>query len=214
MMKISEELEGVIAQMLKPLKGLQFNVVIEGLSGFKIIPYDNSDTKDITLLKNLIKVAEIVGHSINKQGIFRPRPNEVGNDIEPFIKDALNKIGYKANTPITKSGKKKSQGYPDIEFIDEFGRINYLECKTFNIKNIASTQRSFFVSPSGDFKINADAHHFAICYEMRKEKNNIFKCNNWKIINLETLVLDVKHEFNSNNARMYNEKLILAEGKI
>jgi len=35
-MKISKELEGVIDQMLKPLKGLSFNIVIEGLSGFKV----------------------------------------------------------------------------------------------------------------------------------------------------------------------------------
>ena len=217
-MKVSNELEGVIAQMLKPLKALHFSIVIEGLSGFKVTPFDNSDSKDKAVLEKLIKAVKVAGENVNKNTILRPRPNEVGNDIEPFIKEALREIGYKANTPSTKGGKMKSTGYPDIEFVDEFGRINYLECKTFNIKNVDTTQRSFYLSPSEDFKITANAHHFAVCFEIvvvgRSRDNNIYKCSGWKILNLELLELDVKYEFNSDNSRMYNEKLILAEGKI
>ncbi|PIP54789.1 MAG: hypothetical protein COX07_03425 [Bacteroidetes bacterium CG23_combo_of_CG06-09_8_20_14_all_32_9] len=127
-------------------------------------------------------------------------------------------MNIKPTPPSTKDGKKKSTRYLDIEFTDEFDQINYLECKTFNIKNVDTTQRSFYLSPSEDFKVTANAHHFAICYEInvvgRKGKNNIYKCNSWKILNLEALQLDVKYEFNSDNAGMYNEKLILAEGKI
>jgi len=72
-------------------------------------------------------------------------------------------------------------GYPDIKFIDEFSRLNYLECKIHNIQNITITQRSFYVSPSEDFKITKDAHHFVISYEIyvdgRNGNNNIYKCN-------------------------------------
>ncbi|MDI6804301.1 MAG: hypothetical protein QME58_10725, partial [Bacteroidota bacterium] len=150
----------------------------------------------------------IFGTALNSKGILRLRPNEVGNDIEPFIKEALNEIGYKANTPATKAGKKKSTGYPDIEFIDKYNRINYLECKTFNIINVNTTQRSFYLSPSSNCKVTQDAHHFAICYEVfvagRKGRRNIYKCNNWKILTLENLELDVKYEFNSSNRKMYN----------
>lgn len=217
-MKTSKELEGVIVQMLQPLKGLSFNIVIEGLSGFKVIPFDKNDAKDKAILEKLQKAAKIAGQKINKNGILRTRPNEVGNDIEPFVKEALNEVGYKANIPTTKYGKKKSTGYPDIEFIDEYGQINYIECKTFNVNNINTTQRSFYLSPSKDFKVTTNAHHFAICYEIdvfgRIGKNNIYKCISWKILNLEALQLDVKYEFNSDNAKMYNEKLILAEGEI
>lgn len=35
--ELSNELRGVIAQMLKPLKGLSFSIVIEGLSNRKVI---------------------------------------------------------------------------------------------------------------------------------------------------------------------------------
>ncbi len=212
------KLENIIRQMLRPLNGIPLNLVIQSISGYSIIPFNPNDRKDLSVLNNLKKVAEITGKKINKKGILRPRPNEVGNDIEMFVKESLNEIGYKADTPLTKNGKKKSTGYPDIEFIDEFQRVNYLECKTFNIENITTTQRSFYLSPSDDFKIIKDAHHFAISFEIyverRKQRNNIYKCKSWKILTLENLEVDVKYEFNSDNARLYSKEMILAEGEL
>lgn len=214
----SKELEGVISQMLKPLKGISLNVIIEGLSGHKIIPFDLEDEKDNELLEILKKVAKKAGKEVNKTGIIRSRPNEVGNDIEQFVKDALNEFKLQASTPLTINGIHKSTGYPDIEFIDNYSRTNYLECKTFNIENIETTQRSFYLSPSDDFKITKDAHHFVISYEIyvnkRSGSENIYKCKSWKLITLENLICDVKYEFNSDNKRLYASELILAEGKV
>ena len=212
---ISKELEGIIAQMLKPLKGLPLGVVIEGLSGHKARPFNRSNLEDKKVLIVLKKVAEDVLREVNKKGILRPRPNEVGNDIEPFVKNALNKYNYKADTPKTTSGKKKSTGYPDIEFIDEFKRYNYLECKTYNIENIDTTQRSFCLSPSDDFKVTKDSHHFGISFEIFVENNikdkHLYKVKSWKILDLSLLELDVKYEFNSDNKRLYDKEIILAE---
>lgn len=218
MEEYTKKLEDIIKQMLSPLKGLPFQLVVEGISGYKVLPFDLDDEKNKKLVENLKKVAQIAGREVNKNGIKRPRPNEVGNDIEPFIKKALHEIGYKADTPKTKSGKGKSTGYPDIEFEDIYKRINYLECKTFNIENVNTTQRSFYLSPSNDFKITRDAYHLAICFEIYVADNiganNVYKCRSWKLLNLENLDLDVKYEFNSDNYRMYDESLILAEGEI
>ncbi len=212
---ISKELEGIIAEMLKPLKGLPLSVVIEGLSGHKVKPFNKKSKKDKKVLDILKEVANIVTQNVNKNGILRKRPNEVGNDIEPFVKDALNSLNYKSDIPKTISKKKKSTGYPDIEFIDEFNRINYLECKTFNIENISTTQRSFYLSPSDDFKITKDAHHFGISFEIFIEKTirneNLYKVKSWKILDLSKLKLDVKYEFNSDNKRLYDRKLLLAQ---
>jgi len=68
------------------------------------------DSKDKKLLTNLIKVAEIARTNIIKNPILRKRPNEVGNDIEPYVKDALLSIGYEADSPLTKKEKRKAQG--------------------------------------------------------------------------------------------------------
>jgi hypothetical protein len=213
--KISKELEGVISQMLRPLKGLSLSIVIEGLSNKKVIPFQKDDNKDITVLENLKKAADIVLNKINSTGIKRPRPNEVGNDIEPIVKASLSEVGYFSDTPMTLSGKKKSTGYPDIEFKDEFGRWHYIECKTYNIESIDTSFRSFYLSPSDDFKVSQDAHHFGFSFEIYVENSignlHIYKVNNWKILDLSKLELDVKYEFNSDNKRLYDKELILAE---
>ena len=201
--------------MLQPLKGISLGIVIEGLSGKNVIPFENNNVIENIVLDNLIKVADIVLQNVNLVGIKRTRPNEVGNDIEPYVKKALNQIGYKADTPLTQNGNKKSTGYPDIEFLDDFKTSHYLECKTFNIENIDTTQRSFYLSPSVDFKVTKDSHHFGISFEVYTDSEegryHIYKIKGWKILDLSELELDVKYEFNSDNKRLYNQKLILAQ---
>ncbi len=212
---ISNELERVISQMSKPLNELPLEFVIEKLSGKKVIPFDKNNKMDIEVLEVLKNTAGRVLEKVNTKGILRPRANEVGNDIEPFVKEALKYFGYKADTPKTANGKKKSSGYPDIEFIDKFNRINYLECKTYNIKNINTTQRSFFISPSNEFKITQNAHHFGISFEVYVEKSirnkHLYKIKSWKILDLSKLKLDIKYEFNSDNKRMYNKDMIIGQ---
>lgn len=214
----TKKLEDVIKQMLAPLKDVPLKLVIEVIAGCRIIPFDDHDKMDFRLLEDLKKSAAIAGAEFNKLNVARPRPNEVGNDIEPFIINALNKVGCKATVPLTATGKKKSAGYPDIEFVDNSGRTNYLECKTFNIENINTTQRSFYLSPSTDFKITKGAHHFVMSFEVyaagRKGSKTLYKCRSWKLLTLEELDVDVKYEFNTDNKRLYASKLILAEGNL
>ena len=213
-------LETVIKQMLQPLKDIPFNLVIESMTGKKVLSFDfsNQEHKDVL---ELIKQAAInAGKEINKTGILRPRPNEVGNDIEPYIRKTLNDLGLNADIPTGPSGHKKTTGYPDIIFWHK-GKPYYLECKTYNIKNIDTTQRSFYFSPSNEFKIIYDAPHFILSFEIyvagESGNKHIYKCKHYKILSIESLSLDVKYEFNSDNKRMYSGKdgtIILAEGEI
>jgi hypothetical protein len=60
-----------------------------------------------------------------------------------------------------------------------------------------------------------------VSYEMfvsgEQDRNHIYKCKHYKILSLESLSLDVKHEFNSDNQRMYSDKdgsILLYEGEI
>ncbi len=214
--KYISQLENVIKQMLTPLKDIPFNVVIESLTGKKVLPFNGKSDTDNDLLSILKKVAITAGIEINKHGIKSKRPNEVGNYVEPFVKEALNKYHLKADTPCGKSGRKKSMGYPDILFFYD-NKPHYLECKTYNLDNVSTTQRSFYFSPSEDFKVIYDAHHFVISFEMYLSGRNIYKCRHYKILSLDSLLLDVKYEFNSDNQRVYSGTsgtLILADGDI
>lgn len=213
-------LENIIKQMLTPLKDIPFNLVIETMTGKKVISFDFKDSDHKKALDLLRQTALMSGKAINKMGILRPRPNEVGNDIEPFIKNALNSLKLNADVPTGPSGNKKTTGYPDILFWFN-KKPYYLECKTYNIENIGTTQRSFYFSPSDEFKVIYEAPHFLLSFEIyvagEKGRNHIYKCKHYKILSLESLSLDVKYEFNSDNKRMYSGEcgtVILDEGEI
>lgn len=214
----TQNLENIIKQYFRPLRDLPSNLLFEVLIGYKIILFNEQDKKDKKVLQNLSVIAENVGKEVNKKGIAKLQENEVGNIIRSLVKKALNAINYQSKTPKKKNGSKKPEYNLNLQFIDEFGRLNYLECKTFNINNLKTTQRSFFVSPSEDFKVTTDAHHFVITYEIyvdgREGNNNIYKCGSWKILSIENLEVDVKYEFNSDNARLYADEMILAEGNL
>lgn len=211
-------LKRVLKKITISLKDIPFNSLIESLSGYKVLPFKPKNKKDKKLLETLKTIATKVGKTINKNGIVSSRPNEAGNSIETFVIDAFKKCGLSANIPKCKSGKKKATGYPDIEFVDGYGRINYLECKTYNINTLDSNMRSFYLSPSKSFKITKNAHHFILSFEIfvdgRKRNKNIYKCKKWKIMSLHKLLVNVKHEFNSNNKKLYSKNLILAEGDL
>lgn len=213
-------LEDVIKQMLVPLKDIPFNLVIESLTGKKVIPFDFNNIDDTELLKTLKRVAILAGKEINKNGIISKRPNEVGNYIEAYVKNALQAHNLNPGIPTGITGRKKAAGYPDIIFFFK-EKPYYLECKTYNLENISTTQRSFYFSPSDDFKVIYDTHHFILSYEMflegRKNEKSIFKCRHCKILSIDSLSLDVKYEFNSDNQRVYSGKngtVILVEGKL
>jgi hypothetical protein len=215
-----DRLENAIRQMLTPLKDIPFNLVIESLTGRKVIPFDFKNSDDRELLEILKNVAVVGGEEIIKNGIASKRPNEVGNYIEAFVKKAMQQYSLNPDVPAGATGRKKATGYPDIVFFFK-KKPYYLECKTYNLENISTTQRSFYFSPSDDFKVIYDTHHFILSYEMfldgRKGDKNIYRCTHYKILSLESLSLDVKYEFNSDNKRMYSGKdgtIVLDEGEI
>src|SRR3989344_6814781 len=102
--KYIKNLENVIKQMLIPLKDLPFTVIIKSISNFSVLPFEKNQ-EIIGLFGESFDNAAL---EINKNGIESNRPNEVGNYIEPFIKDALTNAGFVADTPMGNDGSKKT----------------------------------------------------------------------------------------------------------
>jgi len=69
----------VIKQMIQPLKNVPFNLVIEVLSGHRVIFFDENNPEHKEVLQVLEEVGEIAGRNIKNTGIKRARPNEVEN---------------------------------------------------------------------------------------------------------------------------------------
>ena len=80
-----KQLEDTIAKFMAPLEGIPFPIAIKAISGHEVIPFDRGNKQDLDLLKKLCQAADIAGKQAFQDGIFRRRPNEVGNDIEPYV---------------------------------------------------------------------------------------------------------------------------------
>lgn len=217
--KYIKDLEKIAKIITEPLKGLPFNSVIRLLSECKVLFFSELSNNNV-LLQQITRAVDMAGKKSYRDGIFTSRPNEAGNKIEPFVKEALNKVGLNADTPIAKNGKRKATGYPDIEIINKKQTI-YLECKTYNIKNVTTSQRAFYFSPSKNFKITKDAPHLLLAFQIEERKRGGRKAYvpvYWKLYTLENFKVDLKHEFNQSNKKLYasefSKKSLLAEKAI
>lgn len=212
-------LEEALAQVLRPIRGVPFSVVIKALCDHVVIPIKNDDAVDLQLLSLLTEAAHEAGRLVHQTPIKRPRPNEVGNDMEPFLMQGLTTAGFECTRPTTRSGALRSMGYPDA-LVVHAGRPTYVECKIYSEKTEFTSQRSFYLSPSSDFKVTQDARHVAVGFKMLATTTNdrsgdsYYVPTSFKIVDLYDLYCDVKYEFNSDNRRLYRRENVLIEETI
>jgi hypothetical protein len=214
-----EELEEVLARFLQPMKGIPFPVVIRALAGCAVLPIDKQSDGDARLVNSIVEAAKIAAELVRADPIRRNRPNEVGNDIEPFVLLALEKIGLRAERPRSEKGRAQSTGYPDLLLFDKEARPAYLECKVFGEGSAMTSMRSFYLSPSANPKVCIDARHLLLAFGVSREpipgsQDSFYRATSFKLIDLFGLKCDVKYEFNADNARLYDEKMVLAEGAV
>lgn len=213
-----QRLEAVLAQMLRPVRDIPFNVVIKALCSKKIIKVDPGSNDDRKLIGKIKAAATICARTVTENPIRRPRPNEVGNDIERYVMEAMPAVGLRPERPSAANGKKQSAGYPDILVYDEKHRPSYLECKIYNYNSEPNTLRSFYLSPSKAPKVSQDARHLLIAFGVEAipisgSRDSNYFAREFKLVDLHDLLCDVKYEFNSDNRRLYSEGLILVQGE-
>ncbi len=205
------KLEETIRKFLEPIRGVPFPIVIKALTGYRVLKFESVKDKDI--LELLINASKLAGQEAAKKGIIADRPNEAGNYIEPFVINALTKVGFQAHTPTTSSGTQRSVGYPDIELRHSKGWVGYIDCKTFASKSLGTTLRAFYLSPSRQPKITKNAVHLVLSFEL-ENNGKVFTPKSWHLYDIYGLAVQVKYEFNANNKELYSKGLLLAEGPI
>ena len=173
-------------------KNIDFPVVVEAFYNKKIIEISKSND-DIALVSSLHNALNSCVQAVKQNPIQSKRPNEVGNYIEQPVIDAINATqGLSASKPSNLRGNKQSTGYPDILVMDHKGRPTYLEVKTYNINNVGTTQRSFYLSPSDDPKVIHDARHLTVGFEIQQISSGVFVPQSYKLIDLYDLPCDIK----------------------
>ena len=174
---------------------------------FDLGTHDNLRSRD-----KIVAAMRAACYSVRVNPIERSRPNEVGNDMEPFVISALRAQGLDAAAPKTKSGKGKTTGYPDVK-ITGLPIPIFLEVKTYAAANHTTTQRSFYLSPAEDHKVTDDGYHLLVGFEIVRN-GNLFTPAAFKLVDLYGLDCDMKAEFNSDNRRLYEQHRILASERI
>lgn len=191
--------------------------MIKAISGREVLDFDKSDARDAHLLERLRAGLDAALLAAHRDGIRAKRANEVGNYIEPFVKDALNACGLAADIPLNSAGKRQTVGYPDLMIEESDGRVTYLECKTYNAKSVDSSMRAFYFQASKNFKFHHDARHLMVSFEIQpdtRDGERVFAPVRWRLYTLEKLLVQIKHEFNASNKDMYRPESLLAEGKL
>lgn len=174
--------------------------------------FDPTTDKNKETLALLVAAMRDACTAVQAKPIERARPNEVGNDMEPFVIKALLDRNLHAAAPKTKGGKGKSTGYPDVKIETDDLSI-YLEVKTYAAPNHDTTQRSFYLSPAEDSKISDDGHHLLVGFEIERN-GNFYTPVSFEIVDLYGLDCDMKAEFNSDNKRLYEKHRVLAQERV
>jgi hypothetical protein len=215
--RYTRQLEESIRRFLEPIKGIPLAVVIKALTGCEVLSFDPGVMENRKLIEDLSHAAGLAGQNAFQEGIVASRPNEAGNRIEPFVLEALGRVGLKADRPSTRTGKRRAAGYPDIEIVSRDGVIAYLDCKTYSTATKDQSFRTFYFSPSDDPKITKDGFHLLMSFELdvqERKGRKVFVPVSWQIYSLDKLLIQVKHEFNASNRELYRREALLAEGKI
>jgi len=184
--------------------------LIRVLSGYEVFDWQDENEEWLQ------RVGQGVLDEANKEPIKARRINEVGNQVENLVLKVIEDMGGSANRPKAASGKIKAAGYPDL-WVEGPGFGAYLELKTFSAHTKASSQRTFYVSPSDDFKVTRDAYHLLLGFSTRKVAEDEYVLEDFYWVDLYHLNCRVKIEFNASNKDLYpvggDMKIVSSEGE-
>lgn len=171
--------------------------LIQLISGHELYDWDETQANVFNL------AAKRVLSEVAKKPIVADRINEVGNAVELLVLEALAQTGIDVGRPQPPSGRKKTAGYPDL-FASTDDDYYYIEIKTYSPKTIRSSQRTFYISPSEDFKVTRDAFHLLLAFSTEEIEDGVYSLTGFKLLDLHGLECQLKLEFNASNKDLYD----------
>lgn len=198
---------------------IPFPNLVEAVTGKSVLPVDPSDPQTAQILQMISVQADAIllelndpQHPIHSVG----RINEVSGHIEDFLREKLDAIdGLYCEFPETASGKIQRSGYPDLRLLHEAsGRVFYIDPKLYAVGSERSSFRTFYFEPKVETnKILDDASHLilGIAHGGRLADGS-WHFLRWRLIDLSTLQVRLKAEFQAGNRDLYREDAVVAEG--
>ncbi|MFY8215258.1 MAG: hypothetical protein ACOVMP_01500, partial [Chthoniobacterales bacterium] len=137
--------------------------------------------------------------------------NEASRFIEDELLAALNQVpNWKASIPKTSDGNAQRSGYPDL-FLQTPDGSFYLDPKLYSEESEDSSLRTFYYEPRRETnKIQADASHLLIGIMHTGWTDGRITFKRWSLIDLATIPLRLKAEFQASNREIYSSGQTLA----
>lgn len=135
------------------------------------------------------------------------RINEASRYFEEALLTKIDAVaGMACSVPTTREGEHQRSGYPDLRIVDEeSGEVFYLDPKLVEAGSWDSSFRSFYFEPKqSTLKINDHAVHLLVGIA-HDGNEGAWTFGEWKLVDLATLEVRLKAEFQASNAELYRE---------
>ena len=188
-----------------------FADVVKASTGKSIIPLDEKNAAHLRIT-SAIRTA-LTGALATLSQTDSPvrklrRINEASRYFEDILLEKINQSpGLRCEVPPTKNGDLQRSGYPDLKITDvATGLVAYLDPKLVEEKSLASTLRTFYYEPKDSTaKVNNDAIHL-LCGIEHDGKEGQWTFTRFHLVDLSTLRVRLKAEFQASNADLYPKK--------
>lgn len=186
-----------------------FATIADACSGKRVLPL-SSDPAHLRVTAGIRQALTLTLKELNQpDSPVRQlrRINEASRFFEDGIHKHLNEIpGLKCDVPPNREGEHQRSGYPDLRIIDtESKLVFYLDPKLVEQGSAASTFRTFYFEPKNEtLKITDDAVHLLVGIE-HDGKEREWTFTGWRLVDLSTLRVRLKAEFQASNADLYEK---------
>lgn len=197
--------------------GLPFSAVVQATTGHQVRPVDAE--LEAANIATITRVVERSVQQINQGGHAFQKASRINEASGPIEEEILREFGsetaWEASFAPTADGKTQRSGYPDLRLRAPDGRIYYLDPKLIQEANRDSTFRTFYYEPKKTTgKINDDAAHLLIGFTHNDQPGEARRIISWELIDLATLPIRLKAEFQASNRDIYRPAATLHQSKI
>ncbi len=200
------------------LEGLPFSEVIEAATGRRVLPIDRSDAATRRVLQLVAQAADLTLREANQPDAEAGRTRRI-NEASRFFEDTLRarleaEPSLSCDFPPTAEGKAQRSGYPDLRLVDqETGTVYYIDPKVHATDSRRSSFRTFYYEPKTTTnKVLEDAHHLVLGISHATVEGRPPHFQNWELIDLTSMKIKLKAEFESSNREMYRDDAVVAAG--
>ena len=217
----TESLIHLLLQQDLGTRRFTFSEVIHAGCGKKVIAFDSKNEVHQEIKNAIEKAADDTQSEMNQStSPIRKlrRINEASRFFENYLMKHLNSLNHFSCTiPKNNNGNEQRSGYPDllITHTSEQDKQTYvyLDPKLYEEKSRASSLRTFYYEPrSRTNKIQHNALHLLIGFS-HDGKDGAWTFINWEIVDLSTLSIRLKAEFQSSNRDIYRAPQIIKASK-